>query len=498
MSTSTGNTFGAIARHSLIYGIGGIISRAVSFVMLPLYTHYLTPRDYGTMELLSSTIDIISIVAGIGLASAIFKYYSQYEDKKDKDEVMSTAMILLLLISLTTAITGSIFSPHISKIVFGSEENSYYFRIIFLIYFLDQGAVMVPLMMIRAENRSGLFVGISTVKLFIQIFFNIYFIVVLKINILGILYSTLLANLAIGSFLSYRAFRRTGFLFSKRKGKEMIRFGYPFIFVSLSSFALTYSDRYFLNIYSNLATIGIYALAYKFGFLMGYLSADPFMQIWEPQRFEIAKQEDALLIFKKAFQYFNVLVVLVSLVICIFVKDALIVMSKAVYVEAYKMVPIVVLAYIIQAWTFYCNLGIYIKNRSNTMAVASFFATICVIGLNFLLIPKYGAYGAAWATVGAFLIRFVLVYYFSQKMYPINYGLKKQAALLAAAAFIYAAGRAIEMQQLALSLMVNTVLVCLFIAGTYFIFLDDKEKDSMRSIVQMPFAFIRTVLNERS
>ncbi len=476
-----------LSKHTMIYGVGVIIDKAVSFIMLPIYTRYLTPADYGVLELLSMTIDLISMIAGLGLTATIFKYYNEYDRKEEKDQVISTAALIMIVISLVTAIFGLAFSVKLSHLIFGQAEHSLYLRLFFVIYFLQSGVVTVPTMFLRAMQDSKLFVMINFIKLLFQVCFNIYFVIFLKKGILGILLGNLLAGLVIGLYLSVYMFRRVRFRFSFPTGKQMVRFGYPFIFVSLSSFVLVFSDRYFLNAFVSLDDVGIYSLAYKFSFLTGFLVVVPFEQIWEAQRFEIAKQQNALAIFKKVFSYFNIALISVSLLISLFVKDVLTMMADPSFHVAYKIVPIVVTAYIIQAWTFHCNLGIYIGNQSKYLAVGSILAAVGVTVFNAILIPLYGVYGAASAAVGAFLLRFLLIYTYSQKYYRIDYGWTRQVSLYVCAVAIYLVSRFLALPYLFFSICINFGLVLLFGAIVYQFFLDEEEKTLVRRILKKPF-----------
>lgn len=486
-----------LGKHTMIYGVGIIISKSVSFIMLPIYTRYLTPADYGVLELLSMTIDIIAMIAGIGITSTVFKYYSEYENIEEKNEVISTAIIMLIILSSITATLGFIFSNKLSQLVFGQIDNANYFMLFFIIYFL-QAINIIPLMFIRAMQNSKLFILISLIKLFMAVFFNICFLVLLKMGVTGILFSTLLSDFIMDLYLLVYAFRGVGFRFSISKSKRMVKFGYPFIFASLSSFVITYSDRYFLNVYSTLAIVGVYSLAYKFGFLMGYLTVGPFLQIWEPQRFEIAKQDNALPVFKKVFLYLNILIISLSLIISLFVKDVLTIMSAPSYHEAYQIVPIIIVAYIFQAWTFYCNLGIYIKGRSKYMAIAYIISAISVTIFNFILIPRYGVYGAAWATVGAFFILFSITNIFSQRFYYIDYGWRKQLQLLLLAVIIYLSSRILNVSQISISLGINTLLIFLFAIIIYRFFLEESGKSIVRQFIRNPIAITKIVYEIKS
>jgi O-antigen/teichoic acid export membrane protein len=483
-----------LSKHTLIYGVGIVIGKAVSFIMLPIYTRCLTPVDYGILELLEMTIDVIAMIAGIGLAAGVFKFYSEYENPEDKKEVISTVAIMMMIISSITGILGFIFSNNISQLIFGRVNNSLYFKLFIIIYFL-QSVSIIPLLFIRAIQNSKLFVLISLIKLSMLFPLNVYFVVILKMNVIGVIYSTLLTSFVIGLYLSIYIFRKTGFRFSISKCKRLIKFGYPLVFWSLGNFVLTFSDRYFLNNFYDLKTVGIYALAYKFGFLLTALAYVPFGQIWEPQRFEIVKQENAPLIFKKVFLYLNIILISMSLIIAIFVKDILTIMADPSYLEAYKIVPIILFAYILWTWTAFCNFGLLLKEKTNLNALSAVIAVVSVVLLNFLLIPKYGAYGAAWATFGAFLIRFTVVFILSQKYYSINYGWDKLFKLISASVIIYLTRFFLNNSSLILSLIINIGLLSLYSIVIYKYLLEKSEKSFIKKLIQRPL-LLSTLLSQ--
>src|SRR3990172_11798123 len=308
-----------LGKHTIIYGAGILLGRIVSFIMLPIYTRYLTPADYGVLELLTITTDVISIISGIGLTSTVMRFYSKYDNQEEKNKVVSTAIIVMSVPYLIANLVCVLLSGKFSVLVFGSVDYTFYFQLSFVLLFLQSG-IDIPFALIRLKENSLLFILTNVSKLIIQLSLNIYFVMILKLGVAGILYSSLIAYLLISSFLIFYTVRSVGFAFSFQRSFEMLRFSYPLIFWSLGSFILTFSDRYFLNIYSDLRTVGIYFLVYKFGFLLVALDA-PFSLIWEPKRFEIAKQFDGFLIYKKVFMYLNIVLFIISLLISVLIKD---------------------------------------------------------------------------------------------------------------------------------------------------------------------------------
>ncbi len=294
-----------ILGHSSIYVAGVMISKLVGFVMIPIYTHYLSPADYGTLELLSTTTDVLAILIGIGLAQAVLRFYYDFNDRERQNEVVSTALIASIVCFLIIFGLLTLRSDFISKLVFGSKDLTYYFQIMFISMVFSSG-IEIPLTYLRAQQRSVYFVTVNLVRLIIQLSLNIYFIVVLGYGVLGVLYSGLIASVLIGIYMTVVTLRDTGFNFSFVRLKDLFRFGYPLIFSHLGAFVLTYSDRYFLKHFADLTEVGIYSLAYKFGMIVSALLIVPFHQFWMAEMFAVAKREDARQFLQRHFYILDI------------------------------------------------------------------------------------------------------------------------------------------------------------------------------------------------
>jgi len=92
-----------LLKHGSIYTVGTVLGRIVSFLMLPIYTTYLEPAEYGTLELVGLTIDVISTAIGIGMTAAVMRFYFKYEDEESKKRVVSSALIgVITIIGITS------------------------------------------------------------------------------------------------------------------------------------------------------------------------------------------------------------------------------------------------------------------------------------------------------------------------------------------------------------------------------------------------------------
>lgn len=423
--------------HAGIYSLGVILSRAISFLMLPVYTRYLTPSDYGILEILEVTVDVVSIFTGMGILQGLFKFYHQYEEDRDKNELVSTLFILIILFYAASCFLGGLFSSRISSLAFGTSEYRQYILFSFINLFLSF-LIYVPLAYLQAKQRSVFFVAVNAIKLVVQLSLNILMVVYLGMGVLGVLYSTLISSLVIGGVLTFYTFAKVKRTFSSEKALRLLMFGYPFIFSGLGAFILTYSDRYFLNYYNHLSNVGIYSLGYKFGFLLMTFPVRPLFNIWMVQRFEILKKKEHYEEVSNQFLVWFVIVTLsVALFIALGVEDLFRIMSSPSFWGAHEIVPIILLAYFFQASTDFFNVGILHTGKTKHMAYGTTLSAVVIILLSFLLIPRYGIHGAAWATLISFAVRLLYVYAASQNLFRIGYKLGRPAAAMTVAIAVF-------------------------------------------------------------
>lgn len=472
-----------LGKHTLVYTAGIILGKVASFVMLPVYTRYLTPADYGVLELLGMTIDVIGMITGVGIVAGVFKFYSDESDRSGKNAVISTAAISVVALAAVTSLLGFVFSPQLSMLVFDTSANTIYLRLYFGVYLL-QNLEYLPFLLIRAENRSVLFVTVNAAKLIAMLSLNILFVVHYRMGIAGVLTSNIIATSVVGVGLTAYMVRRVGIRFSTEKFVTMARFGGSIVLWSLSSFVLVFSDRFFLNYYTSTEVVGIYSLAYKFAFLMSVLAFTPFETVWTAQRFEIAKQQNAEAIYARVFLYMNVVLGAVALVICLFIRDVLYVMSDPAFLPAYKLVPLLVAGQIVFVWAAFWNTGIYISGRTSVLASGAVVLVVTTLIINFALIPAFGSYGAAWATIAAYAVRFFWIYYHAQRHYPIRYEWSEMLKLYGLFAAAVALSFAFRPPAPAASVAMSAAILAITLGLVYALVLSREDRLALAALVR--------------
>ena len=413
-----------LVSHGSIYFFGNILRYMVSFVMLPIYTRILTPADYGTIELLSMVIDFAGIIFGLRIGEAIFRFYLMAESDIDKKNIISSALVLTVALNGVGFFILYLTSGLISATVFNGLEKQN-LLIIFSLSLFFQPLVEIPMTYIRAQQLPWLFVFFSMLKLALQLSLNIYLVLNLRLGVLGVVLSAVVTGCLMSLLLGGYCFRRTGLQFSFSKAKKLVLFCYPMILASFFGFYVTFGDRFFLNHYSTLDEVGIYALGYKFGFLLVFIGINPFSAIWDSERYHVLKEPNAKSIFQNVFVFFAVFLLIQAVGISIFSKNILMVMANTEFWGAAKIVPIVVLAYFFQGLLTYCNFGILIHKKTFIITKSSVLAAVVITVLYFLLIPAFGAIGAAWATALTSFVKLLYIYFHATRLYDMELPWKK-------------------------------------------------------------------------
>ena len=454
-----------IINHGSVYLFGDLLRYSVSLIMLPIYTRYLTPEDYGTVELLSMLIDFAAIMFGARVGQSVFRFYCSADSESEKKSIISSALLLGFVFSGIGALTVILFSEQLSSLIF--SDTGYKDEIVLLtITMFMLPLTEIPLVHIRADKKPWLFFSASLVKLVIQLSLNIYFVVYKNLHVEGVIYSAVISSTVMAALLTGRSLVLVGFHASIKMCKKLFGFSLPIKIAAIGSFYLAFGDRYILNQFTDLTQVGLYSLGYKFGFIFMLLSWTPFEKIWDSEKYAIHKTGNALATYQKTFLYFNIFMITLGLCISLFVKDLLKIMSAPEFHSAYQIVPIIIFAYLFQAWSKYCDLGIFLSKKTSHIAIAEAIAVVIITIAYLSLIPMYGIYGAAVATVIGFIARFLWINYKGSQLYNMNLPWRKVIMLVTAASVCLGFSYLVT-EDILLSISARMLILCVFIASVF-------------------------------
>ena len=384
-----------LVKHSAIYGFGSVLNRLIGFILLPLYTRYLTTVDYGISSLLLTTNSVAVIMAKWGMGSALFREVIYHD--RDEEEVESTALFFLLGEGILFFGALLLLSGQISRLIFGDDSQTFLLRLTFLTGFLQMVQV-VFMARLRIREQSSLYAGLSVSRFVVGTGFNIYFVAILQRGVAGLVLSTLSTTAIFSVIYLILILRHVKLLFSMSALWSMLRFGVPLVPGNIASLIMTAADRYFLQHYSTTAEVGLYSLGYKIGLVMSMI-VQAVQLAWPAQKFEIMKDPDAERKFSRILTIYMAGLGFISLGFSVLTREMLVVMTTPDFYAASTVVPLILLSYLFYGSRFMTNIGLVRENKNQYASMVIMGTAIVNLGLNYWLIPRYGMMGAAWATL---------------------------------------------------------------------------------------------------
>jgi O-antigen/teichoic acid export membrane protein len=280
-----------VLQNSTLYLLGNVASRALGFVAIPFYSHFLSPAEYGIIELIELSTQVVAISFGLQtIGTALVRLYHDQNTVRHEAEVVSTTVIGTAILSGIIVLLGVLLAVPISLAVFHSAEHAGLLQASFVAMWFSS-MVEIILVYQRILERARFFFFYSMISLAVTLGLNIYFIGYAGAGVWGFVYSKLVVS-GIGTvFLLWSAMREVGWHWRREYIPKLVHFGAPLCFASLCTFAIHFSDRFFLADAVSLAELGKYALAYKFAFLASILVGDSFGKSWNTTFYRFAKQD---------------------------------------------------------------------------------------------------------------------------------------------------------------------------------------------------------------
>jgi O-antigen/teichoic acid export membrane protein len=448
----------------VIYGLGVVLTRAVSFMMLPVYTRFLTPTDYGVLQLVQMVLDMTAILLSAGLTSGVLRFYLKAESDDERHAVVSSAFFMLCALNALGGLGLAAAATRIADVFLSGAgpDGALLLRIVSITFFLE-AFVAVPMLLLQVRRFAGWYMAASVTRVLLQLTLNIVLVVVLGWGVKGVLIGTLCANLIVGGALTFWMLRETGVRMRRSAIRDLRRFGVPYQIATAGSFILTFGDRFFLEHYHGLAAVGLYGLAYQFGFLLHSLGPVPFFRAWSPQRLGLASEPREVRdrSYNESFLHLNLILISLAVAIVVFIRPTLTILSAPEFWPAAAYVPLIVAAFVLQVWTDAVNLGIEVSEQTRFASISVWISVVVILALYAVLVPSLGGMGAAFATMLSMAVRFGCTLRFSQQLWPVSWRWAPQLRLAgygaAVAGFGVALAPAGTLPQIGLGLLLFAV-----------------------------------------
>jgi O-antigen/teichoic acid export membrane protein len=393
---------------------GSALSLLLGLISFPILTRILTREEYGVMGLVTTTMLLTVAVAKAGLSDGIIRFYKEYGDQQEKRTIFSSTIAVRgIILAVTTVLLYVIIFPIASRYLHISSKFLTCFMIMSA-YLLLRPLNIIVLNLLRITDKTIFYNVINLMGRVISIAASLFLLLYLIGELYGYFIGLVLAELTVSVVLFYWFLANYKIALSKVSGDlalKLIRFGVPLLITEMSYLLLSYADRYMIVAFNGEDALGLYSVGYNLAsyisdmvmFPLSYAVIPIYVGIYEKEGKE--KTEDFL---EKCLHYLLIAIIPLCAGYFVIARDLFVTLASEKYISAASFSPVILLGSLFLGINSILNAGLYLQKRSMSILAIMLSALVVNIILNLLLLPVYGAFGAAIATLAACLVSTVM------------------------------------------------------------------------------------------
>jgi O-antigen/teichoic acid export membrane protein len=411
--------------NSGLYTFSSILVKAIGFILLPVYTMFLTPDDYGITNLVAGFNGVASYVVAFSIYSAVFRFYADYKEDREKlKQFYGTVVIFVFCSGCIFAGIGFILQELLIRWFF--EGILFYPVVVIALLTLTFSCLHTVHQCIMQGMQAGKKLTLINLTVFsLQVGLNLLFIGVFKMGAVGILFAGLI--IYIGYFVYMIIDLKTNnlviFCLNKIVLREALRYSVPLMPHNLSTAIASFASRVFINNSGNLSAVGLYSVASQFGIIIDTVQASV-NKAFAPWFYDVMNHGDdgGKREIISLSRFLLIIYSLLYMGIGLFSQEAIILMTNEKYIMAWTVIPILVVAFSVKSlYYFYINVLFYYKEATRLIFISTISGSLADIILAAILVPVYGMHGAAVAFLIAKIIVVSIVVVMSKMYEDVGY-----------------------------------------------------------------------------
>jgi O-antigen/teichoic acid export membrane protein len=450
-----------LSKNLAVYGVGDVAIQIVSFLLVPIYVRYLSPADYGILGLLGAIEAGTKLLFRWGLDGSFMRFWYDCPDQEGRQRLASTIFFFLLAVNAVLLGLSLVLAPFLSMRLLGAPGYTLALQLV-LLNTCAIGFTFLPFHVLRIEQRTRDFSAITFARSAATLVLRITLVLGLHLGIWGVVIADVLVTCAVILWMLRLFAPLIRPMFSRPLLRQTLAFGLPRLPHALAQSIMAVGDRFILSRFATLAEIGVYSMSVSFG-LVPKLFLSAFETAWAPFYYATARETDGLRTLAGVTTYAFAVLALLTAGLAATGADLLALVVGPDYAAGAGVVAWTAVGVFIQGVYLLTSIGLNVSGRTQYYPVSTFAGAACNVGLNFVLIPRFGIVGAAWANAAGYGVQAAIAYAFSQRFYPIAYEVGRLAKVGGAAAAAYAAALVIPAASPLAGLLLrgSTVLVVL-------------------------------------
>ena len=474
-------------KQGIIYGLGNIFNKLSSFLLIPIYTVFLPKSVVGTLILIELFEHLLVNFLPYGVSYGMWEKLQKEPEKKFQSfssafywSLIATSVAVILLY-----LSRGLFEDFLGIPI----EISWVYNLV-LLNILFNVQIRVFLWFIQYEGKAILFIALSFIQFAGTLLLSILFVVYQGKGLEGFIFGKFISYLIIfAGCLLYTLYKYPKTIDFYRY-KSMLQVGFPLMALGLTHPILTILDRFVMRMVElPLDQIGIYSIGYKFGMIINMVLVIPMQRVWSPMMFRLGLQDNNLKYHRDFMLYYSIIGMSLFVGMLLFSREMLGLITTVSYSSAATIIPIITLAYFFHGYRIFFQAGSTLAGQTWNLIFIPLITVSVSAPINYILILKYGAVGAAIATLLSYILLDVIVYVVSSRSLYIEWNWKKLARLyLLVGIIIYIFFGFLSYQNDETLLLEKIILLITFFIGLIILrIIGLRELNSIKWIVQKIF-----------
>lgn len=421
--------------HTTVYGLGDVATSVVSLLLLPVFTRYLTPADYGVLQLLLAAEAVLKPTVRCGLGSAFLRMYYDAGGPQHQERLIGTVFLLQLAIVAPLTGAGLLAAPWLAEQLLGGAAHANLLRLV-LIKTFAVTFYFIPFQRFRAQSRSREFAALTFSRSAATLLSRIVAVVYLARGVPGVVVADLIVTAVFTIVLARRAGPWVRPVFSRGLGREAIRLGLPNLPAHAAQQVISYGDRYFLLALATVQDVGLYAVGAGIGNALKLVTG-ALQAAWAPFVLQAMDEPDAKRVYRTITPYIFSVLMLFGLGLAATGPDIARLMAEERFHAGAEVIPLITLGVVLLGLNQLTSIGLGIRKRPREYAFAAASGAVASLGANALLIPRFGFMGAGAAYVFACAVFAAVSIGLSHRHYPIDQDWTRLGRVVAAGGASY-------------------------------------------------------------
>jgi len=468
---------------TFLYSIPLVGQRIASLLLLSIVTRVLTKEDFGMLSLIDQVSAVLSILLCGSFSLSLGYFYFRTDSEQERSRVVGTTIGGSFFIGMVAGLICVPFMGIIARDVFRTQEALRYLPFVFVALPFDFSGEAFGAWL-RVEDRQAMFAKISLLRIALTVSGIVVLVGLFKLHVIAYLSTTLGTYIVVTTILVIYLVRVRKPQISLRLFMPLFRFSVPIALSLMAMFVMNFGDQFILRRYRSLGEVGLYALAYRMGMVIS-TAYGSFHSYWSAQVFQILQREDADSVFARMTTYVVLGLSFVTLILALGAEPGLRILVAPEFRVAAPLIPIITIANGMRSIGDFLRCRFLADGRPGYRTYCDWAGMAVSLGLYFLLIPRMGMWGGAYATLGTFVFMLMLSVIATYRVRPYRVEGVRLLKLVGVFSGIVLLYYAVPVSSFGLQIAWSALLLAIFPAALWMLrFATNGEIEVARSVLQ--------------